>query len=175
MTTDQWQTVFDASQKPLPLDSMLAATPFLAVAIVFWLFREHPIVRGLYRTNPLLRGRSGNTVFPLVVGTFALVWTILAVVFQGWRYVAAQSALRDGTAQVVEGPAENFHPMPVTGHDSDRFDVAGVHFEYSDYEITAGFNNTRSHGGPIGPDSYVRIHYIQPKSPVIVRLEIRVP
>lgn len=36
--------------------------------------------------------------------------------------------------------------MPYTGHDEETFDVKGVKFWCSDYIVTAGFNNTASHG-----------------------------
>lgn len=163
VTDAVWRTVFDASNKPLDWGFMLAGVPFLTAAIVMWLFRRHPAMR-----------RRGGTIFPLFMGGFSLLWTVLVSVFLLTGYLAAQSALREGTAQVVEGPVENFHPMPFTGHDTERFDVGGVHFEYGDYGITSGFNNSSSHGGPVRAYEYVRIHYIAgPSGPVIVRLEIR--
>ena len=163
MTDAVWRTVFDASNKPLDWGFMFAGVPFLTVAIGMWLFRQQPAMR-----------RRGGAVFPLFVGGFSLLWTILVSAWLITGYLAAQSALREGTAKVVEGPVENFHPMPFTAHDTERFDVGGVHFEYGDYGITPGFNNSSSHGGPVHADEYVRIHYIAgPSGPVIVRLEIR--
>ncbi|MDP9261268.1 MAG: hypothetical protein M3O89_04770 [Actinomycetota bacterium] len=162
MTDPIWRTVFDASNKPLDWVSMVAALPFLGAAIVMWLFRGHPEMR-----------RRGGAIFPVVIGGFALLWTVAVSASLGLQYLAAQSALKDGTARVVEGPIKNFHPMPLNFHDTERFDVDGVHFEYG-ATSTAGFDNTSSHGGPVHADEYVRIHYINGASgPVIVRLEIR--
>jgi hypothetical protein len=62
--------------------------------------------------------------------------------------------------------------MPYAGHAEESFSVSGVPFRYSDFQITDGFNNTSSHGGPIKSDSYVRICY-DPSGNVILRLEIR--
>jgi hypothetical protein len=62
--------------------------------------------------------------------------------------------------------------MPYAGHALETFSVDGVPFGYSDFNITDGFNNTASHGGPIHGDSYVRICY-DPKDSAILRLEIR--
>jgi hypothetical protein len=42
-------------------------------------------------------------------------------------------------------------------------------FCYSDYEVTAGFNNSASHGGPIREGLPVRVSYI---GNTIVRLEV---
>jgi hypothetical protein len=47
--------------------------------------------------------------------------------------------------------------------------LMGSH-SYSDYVVTAGFNNTASHGGPIRQDLPVRISYVGNS---IVKLEIR--
>lgn len=110
----------------------------------------------------------------MALGAFSLLWTAVAGGSIGVNYVRVQSALRSGTASVVEGPVEHFHPMPYTGHANETFDVSGVHFEYSDYGITAGFNNTSSHGGPIREGLDVRIAFIGPRTgATIVRLEIR--
>jgi hypothetical protein len=80
---------------------------------------------------------------------------------------------RSGKVRVVEGIVEHFHPMPATGHDTERFTVAGESFAYSDYEITGGFNNAASHGGPIRAGLPVRITFVQePSRNVIVKLEI---
>ena len=51
----------------------------------------------------------------------------------------------------------------------EHFDVHGVEFNYSDYIVSAGFNNTASHGGPIRPGLPVRICY---RDGEILRLEI---
>jgi len=59
--------------------------------------------------------------------------------------------------------------MPYTGHADESFNVAGVHFRYSDFGATDAFNNTASHGGPITKDSYVRICY-DPSGNAILRL-----
>jgi hypothetical protein len=90
---------------------------------------------------------------------FAILWT--AVTFAGTcaNYRGAVAAMQNGSALVIEGKVENFVPMPYTGHARESFTVGGVRFAYSDYEITAGFNNTMSHGGPIYEGLPVRIWY----------------
>ena len=78
-----------------------------------------------------------------------------------------------GNVQVVEGIVENFHPMPAGGHDTERFTVGDESFAYSDYEITGGFNNAASHGGPIRAGLPVRITFVQEASRnIIVKLEV---
>jgi hypothetical protein len=50
--------------------------------------------------------------------------------------------------------------MPYQGHQEECFSVGDRTFRYSDYEPTAGFNNTASHGGPIRGGLAGRIAYI---------------
>ena len=81
----------------------------------------------------------------------------------------AVGALRSGKYQVGEGRVENFVPMPVSGHAMESFSVGGVDFSYSDYSVTAGFNKTSSHGGPIRTGLPVGISYVDNE---ILRLEV---
>jgi hypothetical protein len=60
--------------------------------------------------------------------------------------------------------------MPYEGHQDECFSVQAQTFCYSDYEVTAGFNNATSHGGPIREGLPVRVSYI---GNTIVRLEVR--
>jgi hypothetical protein len=103
---------------------------------------------------------------------FAILWTVSAFLGTFTSYLRQKALVRDNKCKVVEGPVENFVPMPVTGHSDESFSVAGVRFKYSDYSVTDAFNNTASHGGPIDQNSYVRICY-DPKGNEILRLEIR--
>jgi len=77
--------------------------------------------------------------------------------------------------QKVSGVVTDFVPMPVGGHAEEHFCVQGVCFSYSDFSLTGGFNNTRSHGGPIQSGTTVQVLYVQDQrlgGNVIVRLEV---
>lgn len=120
---------------------------------------------------PRFMARSPGWFAPLFLG-FALVWTGLASAAVWNQWSAVHSAIEQG-APVVEGPVENFHPMPAAGHDDEHFTVGGVYFAYSDYAVTPGFHNSSSHGGPIRAGLHVRIHYAPGvESPNIVKLEV---
>lgn len=71
---------------------------------------------------------------------------------------------------MVQGYVTNFRPMPYEGHQDECFSVQSETFCYSDYGITAGFNNSASHGGPIREGLPVRVSYV---GNTIVRLEVR--
>ena len=86
------------------------------------------------------------------------------------EYLNLRSVISQGQFSVVEGAVTNFRPMPYTGHTLECFSVREQTFCYSDYVVTAGFNNTTSHGGPIREGLPVRVSYI---GGTIVRLEVK--
>jgi hypothetical protein len=74
---------------------------------------------------------------------------------------------------VIEGLATGFEPY--TGsHRYEEFKVDTVVFRYSDGDLTGGFNQTKSNGGPMAEGKQVRISYTSFKnSIVILKLEIK--
>lgn len=103
---------------------------------------------------------------------FAVLWTTTSFISSYSSYRRHQDLRAGNGCTVVEGPVENFVPMPYTGHAQESFTVTGVKFAYSDYIVTDGFNQTASHGGPIRADSHVRICY-DPTTHEILKLEIK--
>jgi hypothetical protein len=121
-----------------------------------------------------LRSPRARTIWTLVWIGFSATWTLVAGVGVVGSFVRNQYELRMGQAQIVEGTVEDFHPMPFGGHDTERFRVGGVHFAYSDFVVSPGFNHTSSHGGPIRQGLAVRIHYRGPEDrATILMLEAR--
>jgi hypothetical protein len=110
-----------------------------------------------------------RAVFPFAFLGFAVVWTVFVFVSTAGSYSELASALRQGRCEIVEGVVSEFHPMPWSGHAMESFAVNGKRFEYSDYAVSAGFNNTASHGGPITEGMHVRVHYY---GNAIARLEV---
>jgi hypothetical protein len=107
--------------------------------------------------------------FPKVFLGFAIFWTVTSFIATYGDYRAATHAMHTNQAKIVEGVVTQFIPMPYTGHAMESLVVQGVRFEYSDYVITAGFNNTTSHGGPIREGLPVRIWY---RGNEILRLDV---
>ena len=112
---------------------------------------------------------SRRRVFAGLFLLFACFWTLLSLALTATDYFGLASDLRHGRCEVVEGIVEQFDPMPYEGHKDESFVVSGHRFEYSDYDITAGFNRSRSHGGPIRQGLRVRI---QCKGNEIAKLEV---
>jgi hypothetical protein len=107
--------------------------------------------------------------FPYAFLGFAILWTVVAFADTARSYSSLASALREGRCDIVAGKVTQFHPMPASGHDTERFVIGNRQFKYSDYIVSPGFNNTSSHGGPIRDGLRVRIHYVGND---IARLEI---
>jgi len=162
MDTTCFRTYFDASQKSPDLWFIVPGLAFIIIGALLIVFPNNPFLARV--------PRWWSKTFPILFIGFACVWTVVAGVGILGHWLTA----RNTPANLVEGPVENFHPMPFTGHDTEHFTVEGVRFDYSDYEITPGFNQTRSHGGPIRPGLYVRIHYVtlSGEGATIVKLEI---
>jgi len=111
-----------------------------------------------------------------VAAAVSVVLAVLALAVHGKKdhCLFLKHAMDQGLTLVAEGRVANFVPMPFEGHQNERFSVADVQFEYSDYTKTPAFHNARSHGGPIREGINVRITYMPNpdlRSNDIVRLE----
>lgn len=142
---------------------------FVVIGVIVFAFPNIMKATGI----PYLNFKSKQSAFfRYSVVTFAVLWA--AVAFWGTyaEHLRHKRLVQENRCRVVEGPVEHFVPMPVAGHASETFTVAGVRFSYSDFIVTNGFNNTAAYGGPINSNSYVRICY-DPNHNAILRLEIR--
>jgi hypothetical protein len=102
----------------------------------------------------------------------ALLWTAGTFASTYPEYLRHKRLVQTNQCRIVEGPVEDFIPMPVGGHAVESFIVSGANFSYSDFIVTDGFNNTAAYGGPINGNSYVRICY-DPHRNVILQLDVR--
>ena len=135
---------------------------FIAVGALLVALRKH-------LPGPFGRRPAAARIFTSGFLGFAVLWTLLSFFMTYREYSAASSAARDDRARVVEGLVTHFIPMPVTGHAMESFCVSDACFNYSDYVMTAGFNTTSSHGGPIREGLPVRVTYL---GNTILKLEV---
>ena len=109
-----------------------------------------------------------NIIFVIFVKLFCLcgiafvtLWSAVALIAQLNMYNKTVGAYGRGEYQIVEGYVENFDPMPYEGHTDESFEINGVKFSYSDYNIHPGYNNTKSHGGVIKENGqHLKIGYV---------------
>jgi hypothetical protein len=105
-------------------------------------------------------------VVGLLFNSFILVMDYAATYSD---YTTLYTRVSRGECDISEGYVEHFNPMPPGGHSNESFDVAGSHFEYSEFSTTAGFNHSTSQGGPMREGLYARICHVGNE---IGRLEI---
>ena len=161
-------TVFDAARQPLEWTWIAQGAAFVALSLSLLVLRK---CRPMWLLARGSRWASGVGLW-LMLG-FSVIWTVWVSVTILGSLVRTKNAVRSAAAQTVEGRVTNFHPMPYEGHDMERFSVEGVHFAYSDYVLTGGFNKTSSHGGPLHDGAYVRIGYVGKSArATIVHLEV---
>jgi len=160
-----FKTVFDAGQQGF------AAGWFSAFGLIFVVIGAFLVFRPTLMQRLLPAGPQGTArrIFSWVFFIFALLWTAIAFTTTYLQYWMITSALNEGRYSIVEGRVINFVPMPYEGHADESFSVGSQRFTYSDYEVTSGFHNSASHGGPIREGLYVRVTYV---GNLILRLEV---
>lgn len=158
----EYETVFDVTQGGFRQWSFSAfGLIFIVVGLAAPTLIRHGVIR---KPSPWM-----EKWFPRLFLGFALFWTLTSFISTYSDYRGAIDAMHTNRAKVVEGIVTKFKPMAYTGHGMESFVVHGVRFQYSDYVITAGFNNTSSHGGPVREGLPVRIWYLDGE---ILRLDI---
>ena len=158
-----YHVVFDIADKStywwLPIIGLVAAV--VSIVILVGLI-TNKIKSRLFQT------RQQAVILSVVISVFSLILSVSSGLFIYYQHQRILSLIRQ--EQVVEGRVENFAPMPYEGKALESFTVDGIKFEYSDFVLSPGFNNTASHGGPIREGLQVRIHYVDN---VILKLEIK--
>jgi hypothetical protein len=154
-----YQTVFDAATAHEDWTSALSG--FIPLAGGLYLLVNRRKLLAWSR-----RSLAATTAYGVFVVLFSILWIIGAMASSRADRRAIDDPRR---ARVVEGVVTDFRPMPWSGHGMERFCVQGRCFEYSDYVVTAGFNNTSTNGGPIREGLAVRVTYVDDE---ITKLEI---
>ena len=158
----QYDLIFDLSQ------AGSRQWPFGAIGIVF--IAIGLVIGVIYSRGSFKRGRFLRIALGWLPFCFAIYWTMGVFRTTHSEYATLLRAMGSGQVRYVEGPVENFVPMPYEGHANEQFEVQGKRFYYSDFDAGPGFNNTSSHGGPIRPGLRVRVGYV---GGTIVRLEVQ--
>lgn len=161
MSQDSFRVVFDVTEVgyrhwTFPAFGLI----FVAIGLGLILYRYF---------WPKVETKAFRRLFPYLYAGFALCWTLVAFASTYSDYLTLRDAVRNGQCELVEGTVTKFVPMPREGHANEHFVVNGHYYEYSDYGVTAGFNNTQSHGGPLREGLRVRICAVGGE---IARLEI---
>jgi hypothetical protein len=114
-------TIFEITQKPF--QSWFPALGLIFVAVGFLLMK----------IGKKWSGHRHSTLARWGMIAFASVWTFATFYWTDSSYSNCLRAYRPGNYSIVEGPVEDFHPMPYEGHQEKCFRVQGTTFCYSDY------------------------------------------
>lgn len=158
-----YRTVFDIATAGYKSWSFPAfGLIFVAIGVLLVVNRRN--LPGTWSRRP----RSSSAFAFFFLG-FAVLWTVVSFTSTYGEYTSLSRAEKAREGKVVEGKVTNFKPMPATGHAMEKFCVSDTCFEYSDYIVTGGFNNTSSHGGPLREGLQVRVTHVGND---IVKLEV---
>jgi hypothetical protein len=152
----QYQAVYDIQQVIYPA-WWLTAVGIVIISIGALIFSAKR--RSSDLTEKLL---------PIGFMFFGLLW-LAGGAFNYFEVLKVRAAVKAGNYEVVEGIVRDFVPMPYSGGGKESFSVNGRWFSYSDFHLGIGFNQSKSHGGPIREGLKVKVSFIGES---IVKLEI---
>jgi len=107
--------------------------------------------------------------FPVSIFFASIIFSLIGTLPSYYEGIECQNALASGNFKVVEGPINEFHPMPRGGHAYEILKIGEKTFSYSKYEgHWCGFNrrNQDDYFPQLG--DYLRIFYIEDR---IIKIE----
>jgi hypothetical protein len=169
---EELRLIYDFTQRSPRIGIMILLLLLVLVGIAIFLYSKNIVNKSATSTFGVNKRKQGMFVAILFILFGGLIFTI-EIQNNLIEYWKTSKIYTGKTYNIVQGKVNNFYPMPEGGHDTERFTVENVLFEYSDYDLTDyGYNNTSSKGGVIKEGLYVRILYFNNGSRnVIIRLE----
>jgi hypothetical protein len=143
MAAPEYQTVFEIGLRSFPWSAFLNPSLCTLLGVA------------LYRFSKRQFFKASGSVAILVGALFFLIAFISLIP----KSIQLRSAYVKRQTTMVEGPVEDFHPMPTLGPSKESFSVGTVPFSYYVGEFTPCFTNTPEHRGPIRAGLTVRIFY----------------
>lgn len=145
------------------LGSLVLLIPLVIGLGFFFCFKWYPM------QNPGVnqKGAEGYRVYVLfkwigwIVGTFTILLFVCLTIAHYDDYATTKKMLDNNEVLVVEGYVEQYHPMPMEGHDTEHFEINGVYFEYTNFEVSNGYNTPACYGGVVKENGqHLKIKYI---------------
>jgi len=164
--------IYDFADRFPRIGVMLFPLILVAIGLCIFFYNKNIVAKGQASKREINRAKYGK-LFGVIFTSITGVIVVFGVVFNLVEYFKTKKVYDNKKYQMIEGKVEHYHPMPEGGHDSERFDVKGIHFEFSDYDLSDyGYNNAASKGGAIKEGLHVKIGYFNNGDKnVILRLE----
>ncbi len=146
------------------IESFVLIIPLVLGLGFFFMFKWYPAQNP--GTNQKGSGGYVGYVVPKwvgwIVGAFAICLFVLSTVAHIVDYQEKKDVLDNNQVLVVEGIVENYHAMPIEGHDVEHFEIGGIYFEYTNFEVLNGYNTPACYGGVIKENGQcLKIKYIE--------------
>jgi hypothetical protein len=163
-----WITVYDCRNESLRIGWMFIPVSFVFIGYGFSAFNI------FFNQSKGIR-RTFSIIFGILFGTSSLFSSVIIIPHNISTYYETKRIYESHEYKVVEGVVADFSPMPYGGHRDETFALNGMKFSYSDFDKSYyGFNNTQSHGGPIGQNKKVRLSYFVSEGKyIILKIEIQ--
>jgi len=139
----EYQTIFEINVASFPWSAFLTPCLCILLGIAFYRFSKMKLFQ----------------LFGLIASAVGLFFVLLYCTALIPKYVRLRHAYKNGQTKLIEGPIENFHPMPSLGPSKESFSVGGVLFSYYVGEDSPCFTNGPQRKGPIHESLNVRIFY----------------
>jgi hypothetical protein len=164
--------IYDASEQSLRFGTILFPLLFVAIRLAVFFYHKKAVDKSA-KSSFGINKRKYGMFFGILFTSFAVLISAFIIPYQITEYRQTRRIFTNKSYQIVEGKVKNYYPMAAGGHDTERFTVDSVQFEYSDYDLTDyGYNNAASKGGVIKEGLYVRIWYFNNGNRnVILKLE----
>ena len=164
------RSIYDFSDRLPRIGVLLFPLIFVAAGLILFYYN----LKIANKSEELWIGinkRKYNMVFGLLFATIGLMIFIFVLSYNMKEYSKTKKVYDEKQYKIVEGEIEQFHPK--SGHDSERFTVKGIPFEYSDDDLSDyGYNTVASNGGILKENLHVRISYFNNgQKNIILKLE----
>ncbi len=139
--------IYDFADRFPRIGVMLFPLIFVAIGLIIFYSNKNIKSDDISPKNNI-HDKKYKRVFGIFFASISGLIAILIIVTNLHEYFKTRNIYDHKQYQIVEGKVEHYHPMPEGGHDSERFDVKGIPFEFSDYDASDyGYNNTASKCG----------------------------
>ncbi|MEZ0131032.1 hypothetical protein AB9T88_15185, partial [Flavobacterium sp. LBUM151] len=152
----QFDIMYDFGVLEVIIKSWFLVMPLLLYWLAINRLRNNENGEANLIQNLLTQNKSFDATKAQIIKYASIIFFIFLLTLQTVKIYRTYSILNNGLKS-IEGYVTDFHGMPSSGHDTERFKVKNVKFEFSDFDLTDfGYNNAKSKGGEIDENAYIR-------------------
>jgi hypothetical protein len=123
-------SVYDISSSLLPIKPLFFVGLLAFISVSAYVFKR--------RGNEFFLFKRMSKLGALLGAIFCVIIILVASVVLLGQYFDNKHVYGSKQLRFVEGNVTGYRPMHSDKHRLESFDVKGVHFEYSDYDLSTG-------------------------------------